>query len=185
MAQLVELTARRPGGPAASRRPGTRPSAPSSEPCSPPDGCSCWPTASRVTVAAPDRPGLLATVAGVLTLARVTVRSATTMSDAATGMALLRFEVAPAFDDCPTGTGCGTTWRPPSTDGSPCRRWLAGARTALRPLPAGLGGGRATRRPGHRSTTSPRPRPPSSRCGPPTAARCSTRSPRALAGTRR
>ena len=56
---------------------------------------------SQLTVAAPDRPGLLAAVAGVLTLSRVTVRSATTLSDPATGMALLRFEVAPAFDDLP------------------------------------------------------------------------------------
>ena len=62
------------------------------------------PAAGRrhaVTVAAPDRPGLLATVAGVLTLSGVTVRSATTLSDAATGMALLRFEVTPAFDELP------------------------------------------------------------------------------------
>ena len=42
----------------------------------------------RVTVAAPDRPGLLATVAGVLTLCGVTIRSAATISDPATGMAL-------------------------------------------------------------------------------------------------
>ncbi|MGH9055229.1 MAG: [protein-PII] uridylyltransferase [Acidimicrobiales bacterium] len=55
----------------------------------------------RLTVAAPDRPGLLATVSGVLALAGVTVRSATTMSDEATAMALLRFDVAPAFDTFP------------------------------------------------------------------------------------
>jgi [protein-PII] uridylyltransferase len=55
----------------------------------------------RVTVAAPDRPGLLATVAGVLTLAGVTVRSASTLSDESTAMALLGFEVAPAFDRFP------------------------------------------------------------------------------------
>jgi [protein-PII] uridylyltransferase len=52
-------------------------------------------------VAAPDRPGLLATVAGVLTLCGVTIRSATTMSDASTAMALLQFQVTPAFDNLP------------------------------------------------------------------------------------
>ncbi len=55
----------------------------------------------RLTVAAPDRPGLLATVAGVLTLSGITVLSATTVSDDASSMALLRFEVAPAFDTLP------------------------------------------------------------------------------------
>ena len=55
----------------------------------------------RLTVAAPDRPGLLAAVAGVLTLSGATVRSAGTLSDAATGMALLRFEVTPRFDVLP------------------------------------------------------------------------------------
>jgi [protein-PII] uridylyltransferase len=52
-------------------------------------------------VAAPDQSGLLSAVAGVLTLSGVYVRSATTMSDEASGMALLRFEVAPAFDRLP------------------------------------------------------------------------------------
>src|SRR5262249_46263760 len=56
---------------------------------------------SQVTVIAPDRPGLLATVAGVLTLSGALVRSARTVSDTSTGMALLRFEVAPAFDTLP------------------------------------------------------------------------------------
>jgi [protein-PII] uridylyltransferase len=56
---------------------------------------------SRLTVVAPDHPGLLATVAGVLTLSSVTIRSATTLSDPDTGMALLRFEVAAAFDRLP------------------------------------------------------------------------------------
>jgi [protein-PII] uridylyltransferase len=55
----------------------------------------------QVTVASPDRPGLLAVVAGVLTLSGVNVRSAATMSDEGTGMAMLRFEVAPAFDELP------------------------------------------------------------------------------------
>ena len=55
----------------------------------------------RVTVVAPDRPGLLAAVAGVLTLCGVTIRSAATISDTNTGMALQRFEVAPAFDRLP------------------------------------------------------------------------------------
>ena len=54
-----------------------------------------------VRVAAPDQPGLLATVAGVLNLSGVYVRSATTISDEGSGMALLRFEVAPAFDELP------------------------------------------------------------------------------------
>jgi [protein-PII] uridylyltransferase len=40
-------------------------------------------------------------VAGVLTLCGVTIRTATTLSDAATGMALLRFEVIPTFDTLP------------------------------------------------------------------------------------
>jgi [protein-PII] uridylyltransferase len=52
-------------------------------------------------VVAPDRAGLLATTAGVLTLSGVTIRSASTMSDPATGMALLSFVVAPAFDRLP------------------------------------------------------------------------------------
>lgn len=55
----------------------------------------------RVTVASPDRPGLLAVVAGVLTLSGVNLRSATTMSDENSGMAMLRFEVIPAFDKLP------------------------------------------------------------------------------------
>ena len=55
----------------------------------------------RLTVAAADRAGLLATVAGVLTLSGVTVRSANTVSDPDTSMALLRFEVAPTFDALP------------------------------------------------------------------------------------
>ncbi|HET9732972.1 MAG TPA: HD domain-containing protein, partial [Acidimicrobiales bacterium] len=52
-------------------------------------------------VAAPDQTGLLSTVAGVLTLSGVYVRSAATISDEASGMALLRFEVSPAFDRLP------------------------------------------------------------------------------------
>jgi [protein-PII] uridylyltransferase len=52
-------------------------------------------------VAAPDHTGLLSAVAGVLTLSGVYLRAATTISDPATGMALLRFEVAPAFDQLP------------------------------------------------------------------------------------
>jgi [protein-PII] uridylyltransferase len=58
----------------------------------------------RVTVAAPDRPGLLATVAGVLTLSGAYVRAATTMSDEPSGMALLRFDVTPAFEELPDWT---------------------------------------------------------------------------------
>lgn len=55
----------------------------------------------RVTLAAVDHPGLLATAAGVLTLAGLNLRSANTLSDADSGLALLRFEVAPAFDRLP------------------------------------------------------------------------------------
>jgi [protein-PII] uridylyltransferase len=55
----------------------------------------------RVVVAAPDRPGLLAIVAGVLSLSGGSVRSATTFSDRATAMALMRFEVAPDFLELP------------------------------------------------------------------------------------
>jgi [protein-PII] uridylyltransferase len=55
----------------------------------------------RVTVAAPDRAGLLATVAGVLTLSGLTVRSARTVSDESSRMALLNFDVAPTFDRLP------------------------------------------------------------------------------------
>ncbi len=52
-------------------------------------------------MAAPDRPGLLASVAGVLTLCGVTIRSANAMSDASTDMALLQFQVTPTFDELP------------------------------------------------------------------------------------
>jgi [protein-PII] uridylyltransferase len=55
----------------------------------------------HLSVVAPDRAGLLSSVAGVLTLNRVTIRSATTFSDTGTGMALLRFDVAPTFDRLP------------------------------------------------------------------------------------
>ena len=54
-----------------------------------------------VRVGARDQAGLLAAVAGVLTLSGLYVRSATTISDEPTGMALLRFEVTPAFDALP------------------------------------------------------------------------------------
>jgi len=63
----------------------------------------------RLLVAAPDQPGLLSAVAGVLTLSGVYVRAATTMSDATTGMALLRFEVAAAFDELPDWGKVATT----------------------------------------------------------------------------
>ncbi len=56
---------------------------------------------TSLRVAAPDQTGLLGVVAGVLTLSGVNVRSATTISDETIGMALLRFEVAPAFDRLP------------------------------------------------------------------------------------
>jgi [protein-PII] uridylyltransferase len=58
-------------------------------------------TDGRVMVAAPDASGLLATVSGVLTLSGANVRAATTISDEESGMALLRFEVTPAFDRLP------------------------------------------------------------------------------------
>ena len=65
----------------------------------------------QVTVAAPDRPGLLASVAGVFTLFGVTIRSAATISDSATNMALLRFDVAPAFDRLPDWERVGADLR--------------------------------------------------------------------------
>jgi [protein-PII] uridylyltransferase len=52
-------------------------------------------------VAAPDQAGLLAAVAGALTLSGLNVQSATTISDPSSSMALLRFMVAPAFDRAP------------------------------------------------------------------------------------
>lgn len=55
----------------------------------------------HVTVAAPDRAGLLAAVAGVFTLSGLIVRTANTISDPSTSMAVLRFEVVPAFDRPP------------------------------------------------------------------------------------
>jgi [protein-PII] uridylyltransferase len=55
----------------------------------------------EVTVVAPDQPGLLATVAGVLALRAVLVRSAATRSAPNAGMAVLSFEVVPAFDRLP------------------------------------------------------------------------------------
>jgi [protein-PII] uridylyltransferase len=56
----------------------------------------------RLHVAAPDQSGLLSCVAGVLTLSGVYVRSATTMSDESSQMALLRFEVSAAFNELPS-----------------------------------------------------------------------------------
>ncbi|HLI55298.1 MAG TPA: [protein-PII] uridylyltransferase, partial [Acidimicrobiales bacterium] len=55
----------------------------------------------RLLVAAPDRGGLLAAVAGVLNLSGLDVRSAATISDPASSMALLRFSVSPTFDRLP------------------------------------------------------------------------------------
>jgi [protein-PII] uridylyltransferase len=55
----------------------------------------------RLVVAAPDQTGLLATVAGMLTLSGANVQAATTISDAGTEMALLRFLVVPAFERLP------------------------------------------------------------------------------------
>lgn len=60
----------------------------------------------HVMVVAPDRTGLLATVAGVLSLRAVAVRSAATRpgdrrSDSGTDMAVLHLEVAPALDVFP------------------------------------------------------------------------------------
>ncbi len=55
----------------------------------------------RVTVVAPDRPGLLAAAAGVLALHRCNVRRATaTAADA--GMAIEVFDVEPVFDKMPS-----------------------------------------------------------------------------------
>jgi [protein-PII] uridylyltransferase len=57
-------------------------------------------TGERLTVVAPDRPGLLAVVAGVLALRGVDVLSATT-GQGDNGMALLVFDVAPTYTDLP------------------------------------------------------------------------------------
>jgi [protein-PII] uridylyltransferase len=100
VAQLVEATAATLEG-----RPPPQPAAavvgPEQESLLAAGGVQLLADGGRLTVAAPDRPGLLAVVAGVLTLSAVTVRAATTLSDAATGMALLRFEVTPTFDVLP------------------------------------------------------------------------------------
>lgn len=56
---------------------------------------------ARVTVVVPDRAGVLAVVAGVLSLSGVTVQAAVTHSDPDTGMAALVFDVFPAFDRLP------------------------------------------------------------------------------------
>jgi [protein-PII] uridylyltransferase len=100
VARLVALTAATLAG---RPPPDTRPAmlGPEQQALLATGGLHLWADGGRLTVAAPDRNGLLAIVAGVLTLARVTVRTAATMSDTATGMALLRFEVAPAFDTLP------------------------------------------------------------------------------------
>lgn len=55
----------------------------------------------RVTVAAPDRPGLLAVVAGVLALDGAAVRSAWTRTEPGSRMAVLSFDVTPTFDVLP------------------------------------------------------------------------------------
>ena len=98
---------------------------------------------STVTVAAPDRQGLLATVAGVLTLCGVTIRSASTMSDASTGMALLQFQVTPAFDELPDWDRVQADLAAALDGRLALPAQARGTRAPLRPLPAGLGGGRA------------------------------------------
>lgn len=50
---------------------------------------------TRLSVVAPDGPGKLATITGVLALWGLNIRSATTWSDESRGMALYRFELAP------------------------------------------------------------------------------------------
>ncbi|MCU4182947.1 [protein-PII] uridylyltransferase [Acidiferrimicrobium sp. IK] len=55
----------------------------------------------RVTVAAPDRAGLLSAVAGTLALNGVTVRSASTRTEPGSRMAVLSFDVVPTFDVLP------------------------------------------------------------------------------------
>ena len=57
------------------------------------------PGALRVTIAAPDRPGLLAAAAGVLTLHRMTVRTAALRTIDGTGVQA--WTVAPQFGDPP------------------------------------------------------------------------------------
>jgi [protein-PII] uridylyltransferase len=100
VARLVALTAAALAGrPPPDTRPATL--GPEQRALLSTGGLHLWADGGRLTVAAPDRTGLLAIVAGVLTLALVTVRNAATVSDPETGMALLRFEVAPAFDTLP------------------------------------------------------------------------------------
>ena len=80
----------------------------------------------------------------------MTVRSAATMSDPATGMALLRFEVAPAFDDLPDWNRCRTDLAA-ALDGRLALAAAArGTGAALRPPPAGLGAGPPGRAGHHR-----------------------------------
>lgn len=55
----------------------------------------------KLTVAAPDRAGLLSTVAGVLALDGATVRSATTRTEPGSHMAVLTFDLVPTFDVLP------------------------------------------------------------------------------------
>ncbi|MVZ99439.1 [protein-PII] uridylyltransferase [Actinomadura sp. LD22] len=63
------------------------------------DGAAVRVTGSRITVAAPDRPGLLWRAAGVLALHRLAVRTAHTVSSPATdtGTAVLDFTAVPEY----------------------------------------------------------------------------------------
>ncbi len=61
----------------------------------------------QLTVVAPDRQGLLRIVTGVLALRNVDVRAARTASLEAEGMAVLDFDVAPAFRELPSWESVG------------------------------------------------------------------------------
>jgi [protein-PII] uridylyltransferase len=78
----------------------------------------------RVSVAAPDRHRLMATVAGVLALSGVTVRSAASHSGRG-NQAFFRFEVAPAFDVLPEWTTVRTNLEAALDGHLPLHRRLA------------------------------------------------------------
>lgn len=65
------------------------------------DGVAVRLTGSRVTIAAPDRPGLLWRAAGVLALHRLVVRTARTMATPDGRTALLEFTAVPEFGSPP------------------------------------------------------------------------------------
>ncbi|QFG25397.1 [protein-PII] uridylyltransferase [Actinomadura sp. WMMB 499] len=65
------------------------------------DGVAVRVAGTRVTIAAPDRPGLLWRAAGVLALHRLAVRTARTVSSPGAGTAVLDFTAVPEFGSPP------------------------------------------------------------------------------------